>query len=221
MSEVQNESNHIDVYRKLFAVMSELGWVEKDGTVSMGGRNGYAYATEASFIAAVRPLMIKHGLVMIPHVTDSSVQPVIAGDKVTYAAAINVVYRFLDIDSGSYVDVAMVGTGNDSGDKGIYKALTGAYKYTLRQVFMIGTGDDPEGSSEDDSAPSPSPITIAVKHYNDTLGEKFSKEMINSIKEAGFVWSDGHGIDEQKTAKKIREITKKMKSGTTFEDALK
>ena len=35
------------------------------------------------------------------------------------------------------------GEGSDTGDKASNKALTGAYKYALRQTFCIETGDDP------------------------------------------------------------------------------
>jgi len=38
----------------------------------------------------------------------------------------------------------MAGSGFDTAEKTVYKAMTGAYKYFLRQLFCIETGDDPE-----------------------------------------------------------------------------
>ena len=38
----------------------------------------------------------------------------------------------------------MSGSGQDAGDKGIFKAISGAQKYALMKAFMIPTGDDPE-----------------------------------------------------------------------------
>lgn len=38
----------------------------------------------------------------------------------------------------------MIGEGMDTGDKAIYKAITGAQKYVLMKTFLIPTGDDPE-----------------------------------------------------------------------------
>lgn len=42
------------------------------------------------------------------------------------------------------------GYGDDAGDKGIYKALTGAVKYALMKQFLVSTGDDPEGDTSTD-----------------------------------------------------------------------
>jgi len=42
------------------------------------------------------------------------------------------------------------GYGDDAGDKGIYKAYTGAEKYALMKQFLVATGDDPEGDTGTD-----------------------------------------------------------------------
>ncbi len=47
------------------------------------------------------------------------------------------------------------GAGNDRnkngvGDKGTYKAITGATKYALMKTFLLETGDDPEVASDHD-----------------------------------------------------------------------
>ena len=62
--------------------------------------------------------------------------------------------------------ITAVGCGNDRarngtvGDKGVYKAITGANKYLLFKLFQIETGDDPENEvappqEEDKSKDSP------------------------------------------------------------------
>lgn len=40
------------------------------------------------------------------------------------------------------------GFGEDSGDKAIYKAITGAIKYFGSENFLVSTGDDPEREDE-------------------------------------------------------------------------
>ena len=53
-------------------------------------------------------------------------------------------YRFAHAESGTFIDTTVVGEGADVGDKSANKALTGAYKYALRQTLLIETGDDPD-----------------------------------------------------------------------------
>jgi hypothetical protein len=100
--------------------------------------------------------MIKHGLCMIPSV--ESVEQDEWGNT-------NVLmhYRILD-EEGNFLSFRAAGSGNDKnskgvGDKGIYKALTGASKYALLKTFMMETGDDPEVPSqqEKESKPEPKP----------------------------------------------------------------
>lgn len=47
-------------------------------------------------------------------------------------------------------DQLWAGYGDDAGDKGIYKAITGGVKYMLMKTFQISTGDDPEGDESTD-----------------------------------------------------------------------
>jgi hypothetical protein len=133
--------------------MRDVGYVQKAGHNDF---QNYKYATEADAIAALRPAMIKHGLCMIPSV--ESVEQDEWGNT-------NVLmhYRILDED-GNFLSFRAAGSGNDKnskgvGDKGIYKALTGASKYALLKTFMMETGDDPEVPSqqEKESKPEPKP----------------------------------------------------------------
>lgn len=147
-------SSHTNIARKMALVMAEAGWIEKGSQVKMGGKVAYDYVSEAQFIAELRPLFVKHKLVVAPVKTE-----IVSIDKtekagndgkvsVSYLTTINVTYNIYDVDSGEILSIAMPGQGIDSGDKGIYKALTGAFKNMLRQGFMIGTGVDPEGTDE-------------------------------------------------------------------------
>ncbi len=59
-------------------------------------------------------------------------------------------YRFYDIATGEYIEGSMEGDGADSGDKGVYKAITGAIKYIMTSTFLIPTNDDPEVARKDE-----------------------------------------------------------------------
>jgi hypothetical protein len=65
--------------------------------------------------------------------------------------------------------VRAIGTGNDKnkngvGDKGTYKALTGANKYLLFKLFQIETGDDPEKDGDEEREGSKRPPANGNKH---------------------------------------------------------
>ena len=124
--------------------MQRVGYVQKDGKNEF---QGYKYASEANAIAAIRPALVEAGLFMIPSVESVSQDP--HGNT-----NVLVIYRIFDAD-GNFICFRAAGSGNDKnskgvGDKGIYKALTGASKYALLKTFMLETGDDPEVATEHD-----------------------------------------------------------------------
>lgn len=132
------------ISRKLVAVMKEVGYVQKAGHNDF---QNYKYATEADAIKAIRPAMLNHGLCMIPSV-ESVNQDEYGNTNVI------MLYRIFD-EEGNFLSFRAAGSGNDKnskgvGDKGIYKALTGASKYALLKTFLMETGDDPEVPSEQD-----------------------------------------------------------------------
>ena len=62
-------------------------------------------------------------------------------------------FQFIDGGTGEASPIAtFVGHGADTGDKGIYKAMTGAEKYFLMKTFLVSTGDDPEADEKVDRA---------------------------------------------------------------------
>lgn len=129
-----------NVYQRIHAVMNEVG------TIAKRGRNDfhkYDYATEADFVHALRPLLEKHGLVIIPtvgHLTHS--EPDEKGNVVSTA---QVSFKIVNVENPSdFAEATVVGQGQDKGDKATYKLMTGAKKYFFALTFMIATGDDPE-----------------------------------------------------------------------------
>lgn len=112
--------------------------------VAKTGRNdfhGYDYATEADVVESVRPHMVENGLMLIPHVDN------VSQDQHGNTNII-VNYRLYHV-SGDFIEFNVAASGNDKnrngvGDKGIYKAMTGASKYALLKLFSLATGDDPE-----------------------------------------------------------------------------
>ena len=144
------------ISKKIIAVMRDVGYVQKAGHNDF---QNYKYATEADAVAALRPAMITHGLCMIPSV-ESVNQDEWGNTNVLMH------YRIFD-EEGNFLSFRAAGSGNDKnskgvGDKGIYKALTGASKYALLKTFLMETGDDPEvpNAQEKDAPKKPEPQAI-------------------------------------------------------------
>lgn len=135
------------IVRALNAVMQEVDYVQKKGENDF---HGYKYATEADVLDRLRPAMVKHGLVLIP-----SVQQVSTIDQFGNTV-VSIHYTLAHISGAVWPHpVIAAGCGNDRnkngvGDKGLYKAITGANKYMLFKLFQIETGNaEPEDSEGD------------------------------------------------------------------------
>ena len=156
-----------NIITALNKVMDEAKYVQKNAENKF---HGYKYASEAALLETLRPAMIKHGLVLIPSVSNAS-----AIDE-HGNTLVSIEYTLAHISGEVWPDkITAVGCGNDRarngtvGDKGVYKAITGANKYLLFKLFQIETGDDPEkdetvappaqDKAEDSVAKKPAPKT--------------------------------------------------------------
>ena len=211
------------LWQKMYNIMQAIGFLDKANTVKMGG-GSYDYVSEAQIVAAVRPQMIKEGLILFPiNVEQDTEATTTTADNKTrtnYYTTVKVTYKIVDVETGEFALITSVGSGVDSGDKAIYKAMIGAFRTMLRQSFMIGTGEDPEATDADGTNTLVSPITAAANAYFTVTGTKFSKEMLKSIGDLNYTIGAGYGLEEQKTAKFIRDVAKKVKSGASFDEAI-
>jgi len=135
----------------LHAVMEACSYVQKTGRNSF---HNYRYAGEADLLAVLRPAMVKEGLLLLP--SGKSISGPDEHGNVTVQIEYTLAHKSGEIWPEKLV---ALGCGNDRakngsvGDKGVYKALTGANKYLLFKLFQIETGDDPEADAPHESAP--------------------------------------------------------------------
>lgn len=131
----------------LHHVMSKCGYVQKTGKNAF---HGYKYAGEADLLDKLRPAMVEAGLLLIP--SGKHVSEIDAHGNVNVTVEYTLVHKDGDVWPEKII---AFGCGNDRakngavGDKGLYKALTGANKYLLFKLFQIETGDDPEADDHD------------------------------------------------------------------------
>lgn len=167
MSKTSDVTETVDpltkIIRAIHAVMQEVDYVQKKGENDF---HGYKYATEADVLDRLRPAMVKHGLVLIPSV--AQVSNIDQWGNTT----VSVHYTLAHIDGGVWPNpIVGAGCGGDKnrngvGDKGLYKAITGANKYLLFKLFQIETGnDEPEDTRGDERRAEKMTAEAARKFY--------------------------------------------------------
>lgn len=196
------------VYEKILNVMNEVGYLNKDGFVETGKGKGYKALTDEKVLTAIRPVMVKHRLIMLPvgmdhRRADEKVKDYQGNEKANRITDVNMTFRIINVDDPKdYVEVVSSGTGVDTQDKGVGKAMTYAKKYAILNSFLIPSGEDTDQISSDkyteqlmgpapaqEPAPDPeapaqkSDRTIAIKTII-TLAEKYGKKKL--INESGY-----------------------------------
>ena len=158
------------VYEKIQQVMGSVNYLNKDGFVETGKGKGYKALTDEKVLGAVRPALVSAGLVILPvkmeqQRTDEQVKAYDGSTKTNRITDVSVTYRIINVeDPKDYVEVVSAGTGVDTQDKGIGKAMTYAKKYAILNSFLIPSGEDTDQMSSDKyteqlmgAAPAPEP----------------------------------------------------------------
>jgi hypothetical protein len=128
-------SEKLSLYQKIHAVMQDVTYLQKDDAISFGNTK-YKAISEEKVTSTVRESLLKNKLIIIPIEQEHHKE----GNLTT----VNVKYKIVDIESGEYEIAMSSGTGADTQDKGVGKAMTYAYKYLLLRTFAIPTGEDPD-----------------------------------------------------------------------------
>lgn len=127
------------IYTKMAKVMKEVGRVPKNGYNSY---HKYEYVTESDLVDEVRGILADEGIAFFSTVLDQ--------ERSGEFTKVKMKFVMVDIETGETIESVFWGEGQDRGDKGLYKAYTGATKYFLMKNFLIATGDDPEADTSTD-----------------------------------------------------------------------
>jgi hypothetical protein len=157
----------LNIYARLAQIYGYIHQIRKTGWNSF---HKYKFVTESNVVEAVRPILseygiwLEHGLAFNPELgivglqrltkTLKDKQKNIVGTSEDLTAVIlesqfiwwNPTTKELERTEKKY----WAGYGDDPGDKGVYKAETGAEKYLFMKTFLISTGDDPEADEGTD-----------------------------------------------------------------------
>lgn len=143
-------------------VLKDLPAIGKDSKAPavMGG---YAFRGIDGVLNALNPILSKYGVFYVPYAIEERIDSVrkTAKGNDLFVTCLKVKYRFYG-PTGDYVECEVWGEGSDSGDKATQKALTGAQKYMLFQVFCISTEEaasmDIDRGGEVDTTAAKSPL---------------------------------------------------------------
>lgn len=129
------------LHTKLVEVMMAVDAVGKKG---QNQAQNYSYQRAVDVFNAVRPEFIKRGMLFLTEVTSSKTTLIERQGK-TPNVLVEIECAFTVTDGSEVVRFKGAGAGIDaSGDKSVYKAITGSMKYGIRQLLMLPDENDPE-----------------------------------------------------------------------------
>lgn len=187
------EDKKLNIYEKMSKVMEDIEYLQKDDKVITNQKTGAGYkaVSEEKVTGEVRKALIKYGIVIIPidqnHKREDEVlKDQYGSEKVSRLTTVDTKYRIQNIDDkDDYVIGVSSGTGVDTQDKGIGKAMTYSYKYLLLRSFAIPTGEDTDkiSSEEYDSQfnrneKSTKKVSLATESQIKIIKEKLNEEQI-------------------------------------------
>lgn len=143
-----NQSESIDkLAGALVAAQADMPGIAKSGNNTF---DKYTYAKLEDYVRAAHPILAKHGLGVVssPESAESLPERKTKNGGSEYPVRVTVRMRIIHT-SGQWIEVSACGEGQDRGDKGLYKAITGARKYGIASLFGLATTDDPEGTDGD------------------------------------------------------------------------
>lgn len=132
------------IYQNIIKAMNEVNSISKDNYNQL---QKFKFRGIDDVMNAMHPILSKNNIFVAPEVEDFSREERTSknGGLIIYTIA-TIKFTFYAED-GSNIVVKVIGEAMDSGDKGMNKAMSIAYKYALFQVFCIPTEDDSDKDS--------------------------------------------------------------------------
>lgn len=135
-----------NIHQRLLDVMREVSYIQKDRKIpGLGG--GYSVVTHDAVTAAVRPALVKHGVIYYPQ----NLTCVQNGNRTEMQLDIKFVNAAKPDD---FILVPSLGYGIDAQDKGPGKAVSYAVKMALLKALGLETGEDADDGTTATHAPA-------------------------------------------------------------------
>lgn len=143
-----------NIYESIAAVLADVGTVGKDG---FNTAQKFKYRSVEAVMNALNPALAKHKVFIVPQVlSQKQEERTNRSGGSSFHFLLNVKFTFYAED-GSSIEAITIGEASDSGDKGVNKAMSAAFKYACFQTFCIPTEDvveDADKNTPDESYPA-------------------------------------------------------------------
>jgi hypothetical protein len=148
------DRDNLTIHQRMIGILGELPPIGKN---QRNTQQNFMFRGIDDVLNALNPLLAKWGVFYVPNVMEriESVRKT-KSDSSLYVVNLRIEYTFFGVN-GDSVYATVWGEGTDSGDKATNKAMTGAMKYALFQVFAISTQEaqDADRSSLEESNREP------------------------------------------------------------------
>lgn len=172
----------------------------------------YKYFSEAGYKKLFTELFSNAGLEITSNIVE--VERFVVEGKQNNGRQVKVEFTLTDVETGYSETSVFYGEGFDKGDKGLYKAYTGALKYYLANTFMVATGDDPEVESpegtEKETYKNPEVEQGTYRRLIDNYFIAFPEQLDAFFKKYKITYLDE--LDSKVTKKKIDSMLTIMKT---------
>ena len=172
----------------------------------------YKYFSEAGYKKLFTELFSNAGLELTT--TIDEVERFTVDGKQNNGRQVKVLFTLSDVETGFAETSTFYGEGFDKGDKGLYKAYTGALKYYLANTFMVATGDDPEVESpegvEKETYKNPEVEQGTYRRLIDDYFIAFPEQLDTFFKKYKITYLDE--LDSKVSKKKIDSMLTVMKT---------
>lgn len=155
----EKSTKALNLFQRLLAITEEVGKIEKTGRNAM---QNYAFIEQAQVVASLRPLLVKHGVFILPEITKRELNrfDVKRGngkDGIDIHVTVKGLYTLVNADEPTERITLEWDAGEaiDSSDKATNKAVTANNKTFLMKLFNISDKDDADNDSPELSASQP------------------------------------------------------------------
>lgn len=179
--------------RKLAEVMAAIGRIQKKG---WNDHFKYKFAQEADVVEKIRRELAERHVMLLPEVVGERRVEIgkTSGGSVKCLTQLDMIFSWIDGDTGEVLQQKWLGSGLDTEDKGAPKAMTGAEKSFLLKTFMIPTGDDPEATDVTGKSTKKTQVPAPTAAPDDE--RPITPEMVRRIQKA--VKAHNSNVDELK-----------------------
>lgn len=201
-----------EIYQAIIGVMSDIGVIGKE---KKNAQQGFKYRGVDDVMNALQPVMVQHGLFVVPEIIDQKREERQTKNKGNLIYSVCTVRYTFYAKDGSSVQCVVIGEGMDSGDKATNKAMSIAFKYACFQVFCIPTEEMKDPDAEVHTvAPREEPkIAAATAKANDV--KRLLVKVTGDKQVAAQVWNDQYKQDSGDIVKMnaaLLELGEKLKA---------